>query len=412
MPRIEIITIGDELVEGRLVDTNAGELSAKLADLGLGATQHLSVGDDMTEMVRALRAAAKRADAVLVSGGLGPTGDDLTAAAAAEAFGLPIERFNDALEHTRRFFIERGREMPRTNEKQADLPAGSTILPNAEGTAVGFRLDAGSCRLYFMPGVPREIRRMADESVLPDLATRLRAARPLVATLKLFGLGESEVAHRLDGLEALAPEGIGLTVQYRATFPEIHLRLVVEAGNQEAGNQEAGNEALQTLAADAYRRLGRYVFASGGSKVDTDFPAAVATTLADAGATLAAAEVASGGAVARSLGASDVGRSTLLGGAIASNPTILKEQLGLETVIAEEAAEAVRRRFGSSIGIATLGSDDGSDGSRAGTLVVAAVGPGGAETRELYFPIDRDRFQRLAAYAALAVTRRLFDQGR
>jgi len=152
MPRIEILTIGDELIEGRLVDTNAGELSAKLTDLGFRATEHRSVGDDMDGMVEALRTSAGRADAVLVSGGLGPTGDDLTAAAAAAAFGLEIERSAEALEHTSRFFTERGREMPPTNEKQADLPAGCTILPNPEGTAVGFRLDVGSCRLYFMPG--------------------------------------------------------------------------------------------------------------------------------------------------------------------------------------------------------------------------------------------------------------------
>jgi nicotinamide-nucleotide amidase len=201
MDRIEIITIGDELIEGRLVDTNACELSDKLTDLGLRAREHRSVGDDMDDMVEALRTAAARSQAVLVSGGLGPTSDDLTALAAARAFGLKIERSPEALEHTRRFFTERGREMAATNEKQADLPKGCTILPNPEGTAVGFRLDAGPCRLYFMPGVPRELRRMADESVLPDLRRRLTARPPCVASLKLFGLGESEVAQRLEGIE-------------------------------------------------------------------------------------------------------------------------------------------------------------------------------------------------------------------
>lgn len=406
MSRIEILTIGDELIEGRLTDTNAGELSAKLVDLGLGVSEHRSVGDDMAEMARTLRAAAERADAVLVSGGLGPTGDDLTAEAAAEAFHRDIIRFDEALEHTRRFFTERGREMPPTNEKQADLPAGSTILPNPEGTAVGFRIDAGSCRLYFMPGVPRELRRMADESVLPDLVTRLEAARPLVATLKLFGIGESDVAQRLVGLESLVPEGVRLTVQYRATFPEIHIRLVVETDDG-----IAGAAILRDLREEARLRLGHHVFASGGAKIETDFPASVATAAATAGLTLAAAEVASSGALARFMGASDEGRRCLLGGIVATSPKTLADQLELETVTAEAAAEAVRHRFGASIGVATLGSDDGSDGGRPGFLTVAAVGPGGVQTRELHFPIDRDRFQRLAAYAALGLARQLIVSG-
>ena len=404
MPRIEILTIGDELIEGRLIDTNAGELSARLSDLGFRATEHRSVGDDMDEMVEALRTAAARADAVLVSGGLGPTGDDLTAAAAAIAFGLEIERSVEALEHTRRFFTDRGREMPPTNEKQADLPAGCTILPNPEGTAVGFRLDVGSCRLYFMPGVPREIRRMADDSALPDLTKRLPASPPMVATLKLFGKGESGVAQRLEGIEDEVPEEMRLVVQYRATFPEIHLRLVVEGGEF-----SAATSVLEQLVEDARQRLGRHVFAVGGAKLDTDFPAFAAAALIDAGMTLAAAEIASAGAVARMLGASEQGLKCLHGSLVARDLGVLKDQLELETISAEAAAATVRRRFGSSIGIATFGSADEVGGDRPGTLTVAAAGSNSTQTRELYFPIDRDRFQRLAAYAALALAVRVVE---
>ncbi len=402
MSRIEILTIGDELIEGRLVDTNAFELSAKLTNLGLRVTEHRSVGDDMDGMVEALRTAAGRADAVLVSGGLGPTSDDLTAAAAAKAFGLEIERSSEALEHARRFFSERGREMPPTNEKQADLPAGCTILPNPEGTAVGFRLDAGSCRLYFMPGVPREIRRMADESALPDLAGRLSAAPQMVATLKIFGKGESEVAQLLEGIEDGVPEGIGLVVQYRATFPEIHLRLVVDGANR-----SAATVVLDRLVQDAQRRLGNHVFAAGGPRLDIDFPTFVATSLEAAGMTLAAAEIASCGAIARELGASEPGRRCLLGGLVAGGIAVLGNQLDLEGESAEEAAVAIRRRFGASIGIATLGAADGVGDHRPGVLTVAAAGPNGVEARELYFPVDADRFQRLAAYAALKLVLRV-----
>jgi len=405
MPRIEILTIGDELIEGRLVDTNAGELSAKLADLGFRATEHRSVGDDMDGMVEALRTAAGRADAVLVSGGLGPTGDDLTAAAAAVAFGLKIERSAEALEHTRRFFTERGREMPLTNEKQADLPAGCLILPNPEGTAVGFCLDVDSCRLYFMPGVPRELRRMADDTVLSDMTRRLDASPPMVATLKIFGKGESEVAQRLEGLEKTVPNEMGLVVQYRATFPEIHLRLVVEGGER-----SAATSVLAGLVRDVRNRLGRHVFAVGGPRLDIDFPAYAATTLTEAGMTLAAVEVASSGAVARMLGASEQGRQCLRGGLVAADFEVLKDQLDLEGLSVEETAKAIRKRFGTSIGIATLGSAEGVGSDRPGDLAVAAAGAKGTQTRELYFPIDPDRFQRLAAYTALALAVRMVEQ--
>jgi len=404
MPRIEILTIGDELIEGRLVDTNAGELSAKLVDLGFCPTEHRSVGDDMDTMVEALQTAAGRAEAVLVSGGLGPTGDDLTAVAADAAFGMEIERFPAALEHTRRFFTERGREMPATNEKQADLPAGCTILPNHEGTAVGFRVDAGSCRLYFMPGVPRELRRMAEESVLPDLKQRLPASPPAVATLKLFGKGESEVAQLLEDLEDRVPKGMNLVVQYRATFPEIHVRLVITGDDG-----SMADELVKELADDARHRLGRHVFAVGGARLDVDFPTHVAQLLDKAGMTLAAAEVASAGAVARMLGTSEDGRRCLRGSLVAADLEVLNDQMRLTDVSAEAAAETVRRQFHASIGIATFGTADGVGDLRPGTLTVAAAGPAGAQVRELYFPIDHERFQRLAAYAALRMATRVAE---
>ncbi|MCU0305314.1 MAG: molybdopterin-binding protein [Thermoanaerobaculales bacterium] len=396
MSRIEILTIGDELVEGRLVDTNAGEMSAVLADAGLRVARHASVGDEIGEIVAALRAAASRADAVLVSGGLGPTSDDLTAAAAAAAFGLAVERSAEAFEHTRRFFVERGREMAPTNAKQADLPAGSTILPNPVGTAVGFRLDTGACRLYFMPGVPHELRRMVADQVLPDLTGRLAAAPPLVATLKIFGLGESDVAHRLEGIERGVPEEVRLTVQYRATFPEIHVRLVL------AGDRcGATPEVLEALAGEARRRLGRHVFAVGGAVLDAGFPDRVAAELAERGLTMAAAEVASSGRLAQLLGLTADGRRCLAGGLVAPDPEALATQLGTVSADPGELAETVRRRLDAGIGVAALGAAGGPGGPPPGRLVVAAAGRGRELRRELHFPLDPDRFQLLAAYAAL-----------
>jgi len=403
--RIEIITIGDELIEGRLVDTNAGELSAELADIGLRVAEHRTVGDDIGAIVEALRTAAGRADAVLVSGGLGPTTDDLTAIAAARAFGLEIERSPIALEHTRRFFADRGRTMAPSNEKQADLPAGCTILPNPEGTAVGFAVDADGCRLYFMPGVPRELRRMAADSVLPDLRVRLDPLPQRVATLKVFGRGESDVAQSLVGFAEGLTEGVHVTVQYRATFPEIHIRLVVDADDP-----DAGREALDRLTREAHRRLGRHVFAVGGAQLHLDFPGHAVDVLGQHGLNLAAAEVASCGRVAQLLGRTSDGARCFAGGLTAPTDLVLAEELSCDAADAEAVAAAIRDRFRASLGVAVLGAAVGTEGRPPGELTVAAVGPAGSTRRDLRFPIDPDRFQLLAAYAALRLALSQIDQ--
>jgi nicotinamide-nucleotide amidase len=401
--RIEIITIGDELIEGRLVDTNAGLMSARLADEGLTVVSHLSVGDDLERIADALRSAAGRSDAVLVSGGLGPTSDDLTAAAAAHAFELPIERAPEALAHVEAFFRDRGRRMSKNNEKQADLPQGCTLLPNPGGTAVGFRVRAGDCRLYFMPGVPRELEQMFSESVLPDLETYLTGEAPLVGTLKVFGKGESDVAQMLEGLDADPSTGVGIVVQYRATFPEIHVRLVA------AGPQPAAKAELDRLTREASRRLGKYLFAAGGPRVETTFADAVAERARRAGVTVAVADGCTGGVLSSLLSRTEPGPDVFAGAVVAPVPDALPGLLELEgdhikTVrMVELAADAVRRRLSASTGVAVVGTPRTGDGTEGGKLVAAVATDSGTSSRELGFPIDADRFRRLAAYVSLAL---------
>jgi nicotinamide-nucleotide amidase len=403
--RIEILTIGDELVEGRLVDTNAAELSERLTARGLGVVRHQSVGDDLQRIADALREAAGRSDAVLVSGGLGPTGDDLTAAAAAAAFGLPLRRIPEALDHVRRFFAERGRAMTDNNAKQADLPDGCTLLPNPEGTAVGFRLVDGGCRLYFMPGVPRELHRIFIDSVLPDLESFLQASPAAIATIKVFGKGESEVAQRLDGVDADLPDGVRLVIQYRATFPEIHVRFVASGHGAEA--------VVEQLSERARQRLGHSAFAWGGAVVATTFADHVASSLRAAGHTLAAAEGCSGGELAALLSAAADSEEVFHGTVVASGRSAQRRMLGVEDepaggpdtlpTSAEALARAARERFGADLGVATVGSVDGRDGQPPGTLVVAVATDREASSRSLLFPVDAERYRRLAAYVALAL---------
>lgn len=378
MARIEVLTIGDELVEGRLVDTNAGWISERLADAGLAVARHASVGDDHDEIVAALGEAAARSDAVLVSGGLGPTTDDLTARCAAAAAGLEVARHPAALAHVKRFFAERGRDMSPNNAQQADLPAGCELLPNPHGTAVGFSIALGRCRLWFMPGVPRELQAMVDDHVLPRLADRIAATPPLAATLKVFGRGESDVGQLLEGLGAdLAPPA-RLLVQYRATFPEIHVRLVLRDGD---------DALLAALVDDARGRLGHHVFAVGGPRCDDGYAEAVCARLDRVGVRLAAAEALTAGRVALLLAESDLAGRILVRSEVAP--------FGVEE--AASRAETARRHAGATHGLAVTGD------AAAGSVRVAVAGPADTRVRDLAFPIDAARLRTLAAYAALAL---------
>ncbi len=391
MARIEVLTVGDELVEGRLTDTNAGVMSTRLADAGLAVGRHTSVGDDLGEMVSVLREIAGRADAVLISGGLGPTTDDLTTEAVARAFDRRLVRHPVAVAHIEAFFARRDRPMTPNNLKQADLPESAVLIPNPRGTAVGFHLDAGRCRLYSMPGVPREMEGMLDDTVLPDLLTRLPGDPPRVATLKLFGIGESDAGHRLDGLGGDLPSGARLVVQYRATFPEIHIRLVLRGGTQ---------DTLAALVDNVRTRIGHHVFAVGGARCETTLAEIVAAALAETGATVAIADAFAGGRAAGMLAAARP--ETVAGAMVAGDAGRLTRMLDLDrepapVTVAARAAE----RLAASHGAAVLQGPDGAPG-------IAVIGPRGAAlTRDLVFPFDTPRMRTLSAWACLELLRRL-----
>ncbi len=378
MESIEIVTVGDELVEGRLVDTNSAYISDCLVSAGLAVGRHTSVPDDQDSIVTVLRDAASRSDALVVSGGLGPTTDDLTARAAAAAFGLPIEQHPQALDHVEHFFELRGRTMPANNRQQADLPAGCAVIPNPNGTAVGFSLQADSCWCAFLPGVPHELKEMLHTTVLGELLQRFEADPPQIATLKLFGLGESDVGQRLDGIESALGSPGDLLVQYRASFPEIHVRFRLH-----------GDHAPATLAAvvtEARRRLGPPVYAVGDARCDTTFAEVAARALRAADATVAFAE----GLTA--------GRTVSL---FAVNETLMAPVAGAEVVPfgpdeALSRAWGVRSRFDTSFGCAVTGSADG------GLIRVAIAGPEDHSQKDLTFPIDTDRLRTLAAHVAVA----------
>ncbi|MGN5027346.1 competence/damage-inducible protein A [Aeromonas media] len=225
--RIEIISTGDEIVTGLVVDTNAPWLSALLLEQGWQVRRRLTVGDNLADLKAALQESASRADVVLVCGGLGPTADDLTAQAAAEAFDQPLTLFPDWLATMAERYASRGRTMAQSNSKQAWLPRGCEILDNPVGTACGFLVSHpashGQSRLFFTPGVPFEFKQMVCEQILP----RLKALAGEETDTELrrfytFGISESALSDKLDA----APWPAGIELGYRSSMPLIELKLI------------------------------------------------------------------------------------------------------------------------------------------------------------------------------------------
>ncbi|WP_029306150.1 competence/damage-inducible protein A, partial [Aeromonas dhakensis] len=221
--RIEIISTGDEIVTGLVVDTNAAWLSALLLEQGWQVRRRVTVGDNLNDLKAVLQESAARAEVVLVCGGLGPTADDLTAQAAAEAFDQPLTLFPDWLATIEARYASRGRPMPASNAKQAWLPQGCEILDNPVGTACGFLVQAGQSRLFFTPGVPFEFKQMVREQILPHLKALAGAESDTeLRRFYTFGVSESALSDMLDA----APWPAGIELGYRSSMPLIELKLI------------------------------------------------------------------------------------------------------------------------------------------------------------------------------------------
>ena len=238
--KAEVLTIGDELLRGEIVDSNKSFLSDRLLGLDIETHYHSSVRDDPDAMIDAFRRAASRVDIVLVSGGLGPTRDDITIEILAETFGRKLVLDEDSLEELRAFFARLGRTMSDLNRKQAYFPEGSEILPNPIGTAPGCMLEEGGALFFCMPGVPRELHVMMDEQVMPRIEAHQRAQgglqRYVRATLiRTFGLGESTLDRELSDL---ATDDLDLVLGFRTQFPDNLVRVLARADTVETADVE------------------------------------------------------------------------------------------------------------------------------------------------------------------------------
>src|SRR5438094_3788276 len=225
--RIEVICTGDEVLTGKIVNTNFSYITQKLEDVGLAVQWETTVGDDRENLLLAFKLAGQRADAVIVNGGLGPTVDDLSQEIAAQAAGVELALNEEWLATMEEFFRRRSRVMPPNNKKQAMLPTTAEVIDNPIGTACGFALDIGQARFFFTPGVPRELRRMLEEEIIPRLLAK--SGMQTAIYLKRFhsyGLGESHVDSLLAGVDALVDDG-SVKLGIRAHYPQLEPKLIV-----------------------------------------------------------------------------------------------------------------------------------------------------------------------------------------
>ena len=231
MLNVEMLSTGDEVLHGQIVDTNAAWLADFFFNQGLPLTRRNTVGDDLDALVAILRERSEQADVLIVNGGLGPTSDDLSALAAATAKGEGLILHPEWLETMTRFFAERGRPMAESNRKQAEIPASAEMINNPVGTACGFAVQLNRCLMFFTPGVPSEFKVMVEQEILPRLRQRFTLPEPPVCLrLTTFGRSESELAQSLNPL-TLPP---GVVMGYRSSMPIIELKLTGPANQRDA----------------------------------------------------------------------------------------------------------------------------------------------------------------------------------
>ncbi|HET7882587.1 MAG TPA: CinA family nicotinamide mononucleotide deamidase-related protein [Acetobacteraceae bacterium] len=337
--RIEIICTGDEVLTGKIVNTNFSYMAQKLEDVGLSVHWGTTVGDDRETLLAAFRLASQRADAVIVNGGLGPTVDDLSQEIAAQAAGVELVLNEEWLTTMEAFFTKRSRVMPPNNRKQATLPSTAEIIDNPIGTACGFALDIGRARFLFTPGVPRELRRMLEEQVIPRLLAR--SGSPATIFLKRFhsyGIGESHADALLAGIEDLASDG-SVKLGFRAHYPQLETKLTVRGADMDDVRRK-----LEPVQAEVRKRLGNFILAED----DQTLEGVVLAELTRQGATLALVETFTSGQIAARLGHLPGAEHVLRAGVTVRDRTALHKaidvaQVSLAADLTEDNTAAVAR---------------------------------------------------------------------
>lgn len=403
-----ILTIGDEILIGQIVDTNSAFISRRLNDAGITVVERDSIGDDGAEITAALDRALSRSDVVIVTGGLGPTKDDITKSTLAAYFGVGLVRDDESFRLTEKMLAERGIEFNGLNRDQALVPEGSRVFPNRNGTAPGMWLERGGRVVVSLPGVPYEMKALMDEQVMPALRERFNLHNNVHRTLITFGLAESVLASRIAEWEDALPAHIHLA--YLPAPTAIRLRLSAYDVDGADADREIGAQF-----AKLEKIIGPYIVGYG----DTTVQEVVAAMLTERGATLAVAESCTGGRVASKFTAMAGASGYFLCGVVAYGNASKTDILGVDASaierhgavsreVAEQMALGVKKISGADYAVSTTGIAGPSGGTPekpVGTVWMAVATPDGVFSRRMTYGKLREQNMERSSSSAINLLR-------
>lgn len=404
----ELLTIGDEILYGQIVDTNSQWMSVELSNAGIKVIRKTTVGDQEDEILTAFAEAEKRADIILITGGLGPTNDDLTKPCLAKYFNCKLEMHPEALAEVTAFFVQRGRELTEVNRQQAALPICCEKITNSLGTAPGMWFDRNEKVFVSMPGVPHEMKRMMTDIVIPKLKKKF--ATPIIhhKVIRTVGIGESVLAEKITDWENALPKHVKLA--YLPNLGEVRLRLTSVGDSLEKLSAEA--EELTTALNE---RVGQFIYGYGEDPLEV----AVGNMLRDRKLTISVAESCTGGYLSHLITSVPGSSEYFLGSMIPYAYEIKMRQLGVKPETLEqygavseqtiiEMANLVRAKFTTDIGVATsgiAGPGGATPEKPVGTVWIAYSDKHQTITRKLQLSKERSLNIKMASIAVLNLIR-------
>lgn len=405
--QIQLLLTGDELMSGDIVDSNSAMIAQKLQLAGYSVSKRVTVGDDVELLKQEIAELSAVSDVLIVNGGLGPTVDDLTAEVLAQVVGQPLEEHSQAISHLEEWCARRNFKLDGPNRKQALLPKDVAIVPNPIGSAVGFAVDHNNCWIVCTPGVPSELEKMLDQTILLELNRRFPdLAKTSVSHLPVFGLGESKVQQMISEQIPEWPDAVELG--FRASLPIIDVKLTTRT----LEGENARAVCLDQLKA----LLGAHIISD---KQET-LPQRVVGLLQQQGKTLATAESCTGGLIASQItsvsGASSVFEMGIVSYSnriksqlLTVDPVVIAQQGAVSEEVVYQMAQGALSQSGSDYCIAVsgvAGPEGGTDEKPVGTVWVAWGDNQKIETEILYFPGPRSYFQQVVAAVGLDLIRR------
>ena len=399
---VEVIAVGTELLLGQIVNSNASFIGAALADHGLDAHYQQVVGDNLGRVANSIGTAIDRADAVVITGGIGPTRDDLTREALCETTGRKMAFSEDYAEHLREWWRQRGREMPESNLKQAEYPEGAELIPNPKGTAPGIILDHDGTLIFCIPGVPEEMEHLLTQEVLPRIVARSEGPSVVASRLlRTWGQSESMIGELLDDLYQGSTNP---SVAFLASGGEIKIRITAKADSH-----RSALALIEPVEAEIMKRVESWYFGSDGDTVQK----VIFGLLEERGWTISTAESMTSGLVAAALTLEPGASKYVKGGLVAYHEELKAKLLGVSDIThvvdeetAIEMAHGAQRLLGSDVSVAVTGSAGPDALEKApGTVIIAVATPEDVRARQLRMPGDRERVRVYGTTSALHLAR-------